>query len=313
MQARRARRCRSRPCAAAAAEIQEQNLPGALLGRRHRVPARLPGRDPAHAVRAAGDARRVRSRRPASGVRASFKWLQDATSADPRPRCVPGRVRRPARTVARADAGRSRSAASSAARAPQQGAGGDGGRAHRRTRAGAARGLGEILEALVLEDEADRPDAARPIGELTSGRIRKVHRRMVRMGRSDRPRLAPRAVPRAAQEGQGAALSARAVRGAAVRCRRRQGPLFVRSRACRMCSASTRIVRSRSRCSRRSRRSLWREPGGAEALMAIGVLIERLEADAAAARGRSRRASPSSRPTHSASSCQRLSADDAGP
>ena len=52
------------------------------------------------------------------------------------------------------------------------------------------------------------------------------------------------------------------------------------------------------------------QPGGTAALMAMGALIERLEADAAGRADSSPRASPSSRPTHSASSLRRRSADD---
>jgi CHAD domain-containing protein len=39
-----------------------------------------------------------------------------------------------------------------------------------------------FLDRLEETDEADRPDAARPIGEVAGERIRKVYRRMVRMG-----------------------------------------------------------------------------------------------------------------------------------
>jgi len=41
---------------------------------------------------------------------------------------------------------------------------------------------GAFLEALEEADESERPDAARPIGELAGERIRKVYRRMVKMG-----------------------------------------------------------------------------------------------------------------------------------
>ena len=76
-----------------------------------------------------------------------------------------------------------------------------------------------LLESLVELPTDDRPDATVPIGELAGQRIRKVYKRVVRMGDEDR-RLEPgRGVPRAAQEGQGAALHAGAVRDAAVRPR----------------------------------------------------------------------------------------------
>jgi len=40
----------------------------------------------------------------------------------------------------------------------------------------------DYVERLVASDEVDRPDAARPVGELAGTRIAKVHRRMVTMG-----------------------------------------------------------------------------------------------------------------------------------
>ena len=52
----------------------------------------------------------------------------------------------------------------------------------------------------------------RPIGELAGERIRKVYRRMVRMGGAIDDVESGRGLPRAAQEGQGAPLPARAVR-----------------------------------------------------------------------------------------------------
>jgi CHAD domain-containing protein len=39
-----------------------------------------------------------------------------------------------------------------------------------------------FLDRLPEADESERPDAARPIGEVAGERIRKVYRRMVRMG-----------------------------------------------------------------------------------------------------------------------------------
>ena len=74
-----------------------------------------------------------------------------------------------------------------------------------------------VLEVLGLEDEASAPMRARPIGEVAAERIRKVHRRMVKMGRAITADSRAGGVPRAAQEGQGAPLPAGAVRGAALR------------------------------------------------------------------------------------------------
>ena len=44
-----------------------------------------------------------------------------------------------------------------------------------------------FLEELVERDVEDRPDATRPIGEVAGGRIRRVYRRMVRMGAAITP------------------------------------------------------------------------------------------------------------------------------
>jgi CHAD domain-containing protein len=43
-------------------------------------------------------------------------------------------------------------------------------------------GWGALLDGLESNSEAERPDAARPIGEVSGERIRKVYRRMVKMG-----------------------------------------------------------------------------------------------------------------------------------
>jgi CHAD domain-containing protein len=43
-------------------------------------------------------------------------------------------------------------------------------------------GWAQFLDELEALDESDRPDASRPIGEVSGKRIRKVYRRMVKMG-----------------------------------------------------------------------------------------------------------------------------------
>ena len=203
-------------------EIQDAEPAGHARGDRHRVPARFPRRDPPHPLGAAGDARGVRAGRSGAGARL-VQVAAGPDQRDPRPRRLPARFRGAAGDGARSDAGRPRAAAMRCSTARHQGA-----RAamEEALRSEQARTLNtewlEILEVLVLEDEAGRPDAARPIGDLAAERIRKVHRRMVQMGRAITPDSPPEQLPRAAQEGQGAALPARAVRDAAVRRRGRQ-------------------------------------------------------------------------------------------
>ena len=79
-------------------------------------------------------------------------------------------------------------------------------------RRGCSRTGRRFLEELVARPADGGAGAKRPIGELAGERIRKVYRRMLRMGERDRLRQPARGLPRAAQEGQGAPLPAGAVR-----------------------------------------------------------------------------------------------------
>ena len=71
---------------------------------------------------------------------------------------------------------------------------------------------GSFLDGLEAMPEDERPDAARPIVEVAGERIRKVYRRMLKMGGAIDAVEPGRVLPRAPQEGQGAPLPARAVR-----------------------------------------------------------------------------------------------------
>ena len=89
---------------------------------------------------------------------------------------------------------------------------------------------------------------ARPIGAVAGKRIRKVYKRHRGDGARDRALQPRRGLPRAAQEGQGAALPPGAVRGQAVRRGGGGAASSSRSRPCRTCSGATRTARCRSRC-----------------------------------------------------------------
>ena len=79
-----------------------------------------------------------------------------------------------------------------------------------------------FLEELVERDVEDRPDATRPIGEVAGGPDPAGLPADGEDGRGDHAGQSRRGLPRAAQEGEGASLPARAVRHAAVPGRRRQ-------------------------------------------------------------------------------------------
>ena len=217
-------------------------------------------------------------------VRASFKWLQDQTSAtrdldvylqdfeELRER-APATVRadldpiepllRQRRERARADMER----ALSSERA-------------RILRAEWA----EILQVLVLEDEHARPDASRPIGKLAAQRIRRVHRKMVAMGRAISPGSPPQEYHELRKKGKelryllelfGTPLfDGDVVRSLVKALKGLQDVLGLHQDR----EVQIEMLRELGH-------ELVSRPGGPSALMAIGTLIDRLEDDAAEARG----------------------------
>jgi CHAD domain-containing protein len=143
----------------------------------------------------------------------------------------------------------------------------------------------EMLDVLVSEDEVGRPDASRPIGELVGGRVHKVHRQMVKMGRSITPQSPPEEYHELRKKGKELRYllelfavqlfdvdvvkpMVRALKGL-------QDVLGLHQDR----DVQIEVLRGISH-------DLVSEPGGAAALMAIGALIERLESDAEAARDR---------------------------
>jgi CHAD domain-containing protein len=143
----------------------------------------------------------------------------------------------------------------------------------------------EILEVLVLEDEAVRPDASRPVGDLIGHRVRKVHHRMVQMGRTIGPDTAPEQYHELRKRGKelryllelfaAQLFDADVVKPMVKTLKGLQDVLGLHQDR----EVQIELLREMSR-------DLVAEPGGVDALMAIGVLIERLEDDAAAARER---------------------------
>ncbi len=141
----------------------------------------------------------------------------------------------------------------------------------------------ELLEVLVLEDESERPDAARPIAELTAERVRKVHRRMVKMGRE------------ITSDSEPAEFHDLRKRGKELRYLLElfATPLFdpevVRPMVRALKGLQDVLGRHQDRevqieTLRMHAEELLGGPGGAATLMAIGVMVDRLQADAHAAR-----------------------------
>lgn len=143
----------------------------------------------------------------------------------------------------------------------------------------------EILQVLVLQDQRGRPDADRPVGALASERIRKVHRRMVRMGRAITPASEADAYHELRKQGKelryllelfGIPLFDPAVVTPMVRALKGlQDVLGLHQDR----EVQIEMLRQLGH-------ELVAHPGGPQALMAIGRLIDRLESEAAEARGR---------------------------
>ncbi len=139
------------------------------------------------------------------------------------------------------------------------------------------------LEVLVLESEADRPDAARPIGTLAAKRIRSVHRKMVRMGKAIGPDSAPEDYHELRKKGKelryllelfGAQLFDPEIVEPMIKVLKGMQDVLGLHQDREVQSAMLEDLAQ----------DLVSRPGGAGTLMAIGTLIERLQADAHGAR-----------------------------
>ncbi len=136
---------------------------------------------------------------------------------------------------------------------------------------------------LELEDEAERPDAGRPIVALTGERVRQVHKQMVAMGHAIEPCSPPTQYHELRKKGKELRYLLELFAAQLYE------PELVRSlvRALKGLQDVLGIHQDRDiqmHTLHAIGDSLITEPGGADALMAIGVLVHRLERDAAQAR-----------------------------
>jgi CHAD domain-containing protein len=264
-------------------EIQEQNLPGTLVGAdiEYLHDFRVAIRRTRSVLR---EMRGVFAPADLERVRASFKWLQEQTSAT-RDLDVYLRDFEELQAMAPAAMQADLEPLEALLSARHQGARAAMEEALRSERARAlhAEWL-EILEVLVLEDQAERPDAARPIGELAAERIRKVHHRMVGMGRAIASDSPPEEYHELRKKGKELRylleLFAKPLfDGDVVR------PMIKSLKGLQDVLGLHQDREVQMEMLKEIAQSLVSKPGGAGALMAIGVLLERLEADAEAARG----------------------------
>jgi CHAD domain-containing protein len=140
-----------------------------------------------------------------------------------------------------------------------------------------------FLEQLVSLPEQDRPDAARPIGELAGERIRKVYRRMIRMGRAIDQASPAESYHELRKKGKelryllelfGAPLYPREVVKPMIGTLKALQDVLGRHQDREIQIATVRSLRD----------EVASLPGGPAALMAMGVLVERLYEDEQAAR-----------------------------
>jgi CHAD domain-containing protein len=218
-------------------------------------------------------------------MRAEFKWLQDQTSAtrdldvylhefDELRALAPASVRadlEPLEPLLRERHQQARAAMEVALTGSRS----------RRLRAE----WGDILQALVLEEHGGGRGAGRPIGKLAAHRIRKMHSKMVTMGTAIAPDSPPEQYHELRKKGKelryllelfGAPLFEPDV----VR------PLIKALKGLQDVLGTHQDREVQIEMLRELGHELVSRPGGPRALMAIGTLIDRLEADAAQARGR---------------------------
>ena len=150
-----------------------------------------------------------------------------------------------------------------------------------------ARILGEweaFLEELVESDTEDRPDAARPIGEVAGERIARVYRRMVRMGRAIAPESPAEDYHELRKKGKelryllelyGTPLFDTDVVKPMVKTLKALQDVLGRHQDREVQMAMLQSLRD----------EVSARPGGPGALMAMGALVQRLGEDEQAARG----------------------------
>lgn len=142
----------------------------------------------------------------------------------------------------------------------------------------------ELLEALATMPVEDRPDARTPIGELASQRIRKVHRRMVKMGKAIEPSSPPTDYHELRKKGKELRylleLFGRQLHDPDV-----VKPMIKALKGLQDVLGHHQDREVQIETLRALADDVVQQPGGARALMAMGALIERLEHDAEQARG----------------------------
>ncbi len=152
-----------------------------------------------------------------------------------------------------------------------------------RTR-GLLRDWSAFLEGLVELPVADRPEAARPIAELAGERIRKVYRRMVKMGRPIGPESPAEDYHELRKQGKelryllelfGTPLYPAEVVKPMIKTLKGVQDVLGRHQDREVQKATLRALRE----------DVAREPAGPAALMAMGVLVEHLSDDGRRARG----------------------------
>jgi CHAD domain-containing protein len=229
-----------------------------------------------HAVFDAGDLKRMR---------AEFKWLQDQTSAtrdldvylhefDELRALAPASARadlEPLEPLLRERHRRARRAMEAALTS---------------TRAQGLRAeWWKILQALALEDHGGRPDATRTIGRLAAKRIRKVHRKMITMGSAITADSRPEQYHELRKKGKELRYLLELF-GAPLFDHEVVRPLIKTLKSLQDVLGLHQDREVQIEMLRELGHDLVSRPGGARALMAIGTLIDRLEDDAAQARGR---------------------------
>ncbi len=144
---------------------------------------------------------------------------------------------------------------------------------------------GELLEQLVGKSEIQRPDAARPIAKLAAKRIRKVHRKMVKMGQAITPDSAPKEYHELRKKGKELRYLLELF-GAPIFDPQVVKPLIKTLKGLQDVLGLHQDREVQIEMLKKLADELVSRPGGVGALMAIGTLIERLEGDAHDARGR---------------------------
>jgi CHAD domain-containing protein len=140
-----------------------------------------------------------------------------------------------------------------------------------------------FLDQLETFPEDDRPDASRPIGELSGERIRKVYKRMLKMGGAIDSSSPPEAYHELRKKGKelryllelfGSPLYPSEVVKPMIKALKSLQDVLGRHQDREVQVATLRSLRD----------EVSALPGGAAALMAMGVLVERLAEDEQAAR-----------------------------